>query len=143
MAVGMTLVILTSWGSICPSVRWRSPGAVAAASIVGVEVNALEMRLRRAGAGRCDWRRHWRYRRESAAYRCPRRAARRDDGLPPTVAPVNTGFTDNADLFGWFGIGVRWAVPTPVWIMAIVFIAALHMLHHTRLGTLYSTRAGR
>ena len=30
--------------------------------------------------------------------------------------------------------GVRWAIPTPVWIMAIVFLAAWYMLHHTRLG---------
>ncbi|EBQ3009924.1 ribose ABC transporter permease, partial [Salmonella enterica] len=49
-------------------------------------------------------------------------------------SPVNTGFTDNADLFGWFGIGRPLGVPTPVWIMAIVFIAAWYMLHHTRLG---------
>lgn len=49
-------------------------------------------------------------------------------------SPVNTGFTDNADLFGWFGIGRPLGVPTPVWIMAIVFIAARYMLHHTRLG---------
>jgi ribose transport system permease protein len=49
-------------------------------------------------------------------------------------SPVNTGFTDNADLFGWFGIGRPLGIPTPVWIMAIVFLAAWYMLHHTRLG---------
>ena len=49
-------------------------------------------------------------------------------------SPVNTGFTDNADLFGWFGIGRPLGVPTPVWIMGIVFLAAWYMLHHTRLG---------
>ena len=49
-------------------------------------------------------------------------------------SPINTGFTDNADLFGWFGIGRPLGVPTPVWIMAIVFLAAWYMLHHTRLG---------
>ena len=49
-------------------------------------------------------------------------------------SPVNTGFTENADLFGWFGIGRPLGVPTPVWIMGIVFLAAWYMLHHTRLG---------
>ncbi len=49
-------------------------------------------------------------------------------------SPVNTGFTENADLFGWFGIGRPLGVPTPVWIMGIVFLAARYMLHHTRLG---------
>ena len=44
------------------------------------------------------------------------------------------GFTENADLFGWFGIGRPLGVPTPVWIMGIVFLAAWYMLHHTRLG---------
>ncbi len=36
-------------------------------------------------------------------------------------SPINTGFSDNADLFGWFGIGRPLGIPTPVWIMAIVF----------------------
>jgi ribose transport system permease protein len=49
-------------------------------------------------------------------------------------SPINTGFSDNADLFGWFGIGRPLGIPTPVWIMAIVFLAAWYMLHHTRLG---------
>lgn len=49
-------------------------------------------------------------------------------------SPVNTGFTENADLFGWFGIGRPLGVPTPVWIMGIVFLAA---------GTCCITRLGR
>ena len=49
-------------------------------------------------------------------------------------SPINTGFSDNADLFGWFGIGRPLGIPTPVWIMAIVFPAARYMLHHTRPG---------
>ena len=49
-------------------------------------------------------------------------------------SPVNTGFTDVADTFGWFGIGRRWAC-LPIWIMAIVFHRRLvYALHHTRLG---------
>ncbi|VEA70938.1 Ribose transport system permease protein rbsC [Serratia rubidaea] len=49
-------------------------------------------------------------------------------------SPVNTGFTDVADAFGWFGIGRPLGVPTPIWIMAIVFIAVWYLLQHTRLG---------
>lgn len=49
-------------------------------------------------------------------------------------SPINTGFTDVADTFGWFGIGRPLGIPTPIWLMAIVFIAAWYMLHHTRLG---------
>lgn len=49
-------------------------------------------------------------------------------------SPINTGFTDNADIFGWFGIGRPLGIPTPVWLMAIVFIATRYLLHHTRLG---------
>lgn len=56
-------------------------------------------------------------------------------------SPVNTGFTENADLFGWFGIGRPLGVPTPVWIMGIVFLAARYMLHHA-FGALH-LRAGR
>ncbi len=49
-------------------------------------------------------------------------------------SPVNTGFSENADLFGWFGIGRPLGIPTPVWLMALVFALAWYMLHHTRLG---------
>nr|MBA2817794.1 Ribose transport system permease protein RbsC [Candidatus Pantoea persica] len=49
-------------------------------------------------------------------------------------SPINTGFNDNADLFGWFGIGRPLGIPTPVWLMAIVFLLAWYMLHHARLG---------
>lgn len=49
-------------------------------------------------------------------------------------SPISTGFNDVADAFGWIGIGRPLGVPTPVWLMALVFIAAWYMLHHTRLG---------
>ncbi|EIA4180905.1 ribose ABC transporter permease [Salmonella enterica] len=75
MAVGMTLVILTSGIDLSVGSLLALTGAVAA-SIVGVEVNALVA----------------------------------------VAAALALG------------------VPTPVWIMAIVFIAAWYMLHHTRLG---------
>lgn len=92
MAVGMTLVILTSGIDLSVGSLLALTGAVAA-SIVGVEVNALvavaaALALGAAiGAGRCDWRRHWRYRREGPRTGVYRYAgddaatAWRDDGL--------------------------------------------------------------
>ncbi|RFY42956.1 ribose ABC transporter permease, partial [Salmonella enterica subsp. enterica serovar Enteritidis] len=49
-------------------------------------------------------------------------------------SPINTGFSDNADLFSWFGIGRPFGIPTPIWLMMIVFLSAWYVLHHTRLG---------
>ncbi|MGF1762764.1 ribose ABC transporter permease [Aliivibrio kagoshimensis] len=48
--------------------------------------------------------------------------------------PISTGFTDTADAFAWFGTGYLFGIPVPVWIMAVVFIAAWYMLNHTRFG---------
>lgn len=48
--------------------------------------------------------------------------------------PISTGFTDTADAFAWFGTGYLLGIPVPVWIMAVVFIAAWYMLNHTRFG---------
>ncbi|EJR6405311.1 ribose ABC transporter permease [Salmonella enterica] len=112
MAVGMTLVILTSGIDLSVGSLLALTGAVAA-SIVGVEVNALVA---------------------VAAALVMMLLLRGVTMVYTDGSPVNTGFTDNADLFGWFGIGRPLGVPTPVWIMAIVFIAAWYMLHHTRLG---------
>lgn len=83
MAVGMTLVILTSGIDLSVGSLLALTGAVAA-SIVGVEVNAL---VAVAAALACDWRRYWRYRRErprTGVYRYAgddAATARRDDGL--------------------------------------------------------------
>lgn len=137
MAVGMTLVILTSGIDLSVGSLLALTGAVAA-SIVGIEVNALVAVA--AARVRC---RNW----------CGNRGDCSERSRPAFIAtlvmmlllrgvtmvytngsPVNTGFTENADLFGWFGIGRPLGVPTPVWIMGIVFLAARYMLHHTRLG---------
>ena len=49
-------------------------------------------------------------------------------------SPISTGFSDNADVFSWFGIGRLFGIPAPVWLMIVVFAAAWYLLHHTRLG---------
>ena len=112
MAVGMTLVILTSGIDLSVGSLLALTGAVAA-SIVGIEVNALVAVAAALALGA---------------------AIGAVTMVYTNGSPVNTGFTDNADLFGWFGIGRPLGIPTPVWIMAIVFLAAWYMLHHTRLG---------
>ncbi|EDF2858990.1 ribose ABC transporter permease [Salmonella enterica subsp. enterica serovar Enteritidis] len=138
MAVGMTLVILTSGIDLSVGSLLALTGAVAA-SIVGVEVNALVAVAAALALGAAI-----------GAVTGVIVAKGRVQAFIATLvmmlllrgvtmvytdgSPVNTGFTDNADLFGWFGIGRPLGVPTPVWIMAIVFIAAWYMLHHTRLG---------
>ena len=138
MAVGMTLVILTSGIDLSVGSLLALTGAIAA-SIVGIEVNALVAVAAALAAGAAI-----------GAVTGVIVAKGRVQAFIATLvmmlllrgvtmvytngSPINTGFTDNADLFGWFGIGRPLGVPTPVWIMAIVFLAAWYMLHHTRLG---------
>ena len=138
MAVGMTLVILTSGIDLSVGSLLALTGAVAA-SIVGIEVNALVAVAAALALGAAI-----------GAVTGVIVAKGRVQAFIATLvmmlllrgvtmvytngSPVNTGFTENADLFGWFGIGRPLGVPTPVWIMGIVFLAAWYMLHHTRLG---------
>ena len=138
MAVGMTLVILTSGIDLSVGSLLALTGAVAA-SIVGIEVNALVAVAAALALGAAI-----------GAVTGVIVAKGRVQAFIATLvmmlllrgvtmvytngSPINTGFSDNADLFGWFGIGRPLGIPTPVWIMAIVFLAAWYMLHHTRLG---------
>lgn len=128
MAVGMTLVILTSGIDLSVGSMLALTGAVAA-SIVGIEVNALVAVAAALALGAAI-----------GAVTGVIVAKGRVQAFIATLvmmlllrgvtmvytngSPVNTGFTENADLFGWFGIGRPLGVPTPVWIMGIVFLAA-------------------
>lgn len=49
-------------------------------------------------------------------------------------SPISTGFSDNANLFGYIGIGRPLGIPMPIWIMLIVFIITWYILNYTRLG---------
>ncbi|HEO9214154.1 TPA: ribose ABC transporter permease [Klebsiella quasipneumoniae subsp. similipneumoniae] len=106
MAVGMTLVILTSGIDLSVGSLLALTGVIVAKGRVQAFIATLVMMLLLRGV--------------TMVY--------------TNGSPINTGFSDNADLFGWFGIGRPLGIPTPVWIMAIVFLAAWYMLHHTRLG---------
>lgn len=48
--------------------------------------------------------------------------------------PISTGFSAGADAFSWFGTGILFGIPAPIWLMALVFLAAWAMLQHTRWG---------
>ena len=138
MAVGMTLVILTSGIDLSVGSLLALTGAVGA-SLVGLEVNALVAIVASLALGTVI-----------GAITGTIVAKGKVQAFIATLvmmlllrgvtmvytngSPVNTGFNDNADLLGWFGIGRPLGIPTPVWIMGLVFLAAWYMLHHTRLG---------
>ncbi|EPL6455717.1 MULTISPECIES: ribose ABC transporter permease [Providencia] len=138
MAVGMTLVILTSGIDLSVGSLLALTGAVAA-SMVGAEVNAL---VAVAGAlalgaaiGACTGIIVAKGKVQAfIATLVMMLLLRGVTRVYTDGSPINTGFSDNADLFGWFGIGRPLGIPTPVWLMIIVFAAAWYMLHHTRLG---------
>lgn len=138
MAVGMTLVILTSGIDLSVGSLLALTGAVAA-SLVGIEVNAL---VAVAGAlalgaaiGAVTGTIVARGKVQAFIATLVMMLLLRGVTMVYTDgSPINTGFNDNADLFGWFGIGRPLGIPTPVWLMAVVFLLAWYMLHHTRLG---------
>ena len=49
-------------------------------------------------------------------------------------SPISTDMNDNSELFEWFAFGRVFAIPMPIIIMAMVFIAAWYLLKYTRLG---------
>ncbi|CAM3656131.1 ribose ABC transporter permease [Xenorhabdus thuongxuanensis] len=138
MAVGMTLVILASGIDLSVGSLLALTGAVAA-SMVGADINAL---VAVAGAlalgaaiGACTGVIVAKGQVQAfIATLVMMLLLRGVTRVYTDGSPINTGFSDNADLFGWFGIGRPLGVPAPVWIMSLVFVAAWFILHHTRLG---------
>ncbi|WP_340616772.1 ribose ABC transporter permease [Xenorhabdus entomophaga] len=138
MAVGMTLVILTSGIDLSVGSLLALTGAVAA-SMVGTDSNAL---VAVAGAlvlgaaiGACTGVIVAKGKVQAfIATLVMMLLLRGVTRVYTDGSPINTGFSNNADLFGWFGIGRPLGIPTPVWIMLLVFVAAWFVLHHTRLG---------
>lgn len=138
MAVGMTLVILTSGIDLSVGSLLALTGAVAA-SMVGADVNAF---VAVAGAlalgaaiGACTGVIVAKGKVQAfIATLVMMLLLRGITRVYTDGSPINTGFSDNADLFGWFGIGRPLGIPTPIWLMIIVFAAAWYLLHHTRLG---------
>ncbi|MDE1474479.1 ribose ABC transporter permease [Xenorhabdus bovienii] len=138
MAVGMTLVILTSGIDLSVGSLLALTGVVAA-SMVGTDVNALVAVVAAlalgAAIGACTGVIVAKGKVQAfIATLVMMLLLRGVTRVYTDGSPINTGFSDNADLFGWFGIGRPLGVPAPVWIMLLVFAAAWYILHHTRLG---------
>ncbi|MEQ5225856.1 ribose ABC transporter permease [Proteus cibi] len=138
MAVGMTLVILTSGIDLSVGSLLALTGAVAA-SMVGADVNALvavvgALALGAAIGGVTGVIVAKGKVQAFIATLVMMLLLRGVTRVYTDGSPINTGFSDNADLFSWFGIGRPFGIPTPIWLMMIVFLSAWYLLHHTRLG---------
>ncbi|WP_258086928.1 ribose ABC transporter permease [Xenorhabdus bovienii] len=138
MAVGMTLVILTSGIDLSVGSLLALTGAVAA-SMVSTGVNALVAVVAAlalgAAIGACTGVIVAKGKVQAfIATLVMMLLLRGVTRVYTDGSPINTGFSDNAELFGWFGIGRPLGVPAPVWIMLLVFSAVWYILHHTRLG---------
>lgn len=138
MAVGMTLVILTSGIDLSVGSLLALTGAVAA-SMVGADVNALvavvgALALGAAIGGVTGVIIAKGKVQAFIATLVMMLLLRGVTRVYTDGSTINTGFSDNADLFSWFGIGRPFGIPTPIWLMMIVFLSAWYVLHHTRLG---------
>lgn len=138
MAVGMTLVILTSGIDLSVGSLLALTGAVAA-SMVGADVNALvavvgALALGAAIGGVTGVIIAKGKVQAFIATLVMMLLLRGVTRVYTDGSPINTRFSDNADLFSWFGIGRPFGIPTPIWLMMIVFLSAWYVLHHTRLG---------
>ncbi|MEQ4922740.1 ribose ABC transporter permease [Proteus hauseri] len=138
MAVGMTLVILTSGIDLSVGSLLALTGAVAA-SMVSADVNAIvavvgALALGAAIGGVTGIIVAKGKVQAFIATLVMMLLLRGVTRVYTDGSPINTGFSDNADLFSWFGIGRPFGIPTPIWLMMIVFLAAWYLLHHTRLG---------
>ncbi|HCR3465029.1 TPA: ribose ABC transporter permease [Proteus mirabilis] len=138
MAVGMTLVILTSGIDLSVGSLLALTGAVAA-SMVGADVNALvavvgALALGAAIGGVTGVIIAKGKVQAFIATLVMMLLLRGVTRVYTDGSPINTEFSDNADLFSWFGIGRPFGIPTPIWLMMIVFLSAWYVLHHTRLG---------
>jgi len=138
MAVGMTLVILAAGIDLSVGSLLAFTGALVA-SLIGHEVNALLAVAAALVAGGLiggvtgiviAWGKVQAFIATLVMMLLLRGATMVfTDG-----SPISTGFSGNSDHFSLIGIGQLLGVPVPVWIMAVVFIAAWYLLNHTRLG---------
>ncbi|HCM64519.1 MAG TPA: ribose ABC transporter permease [Morganella sp. (in: Bacteria)] len=138
MAVGMTLVILTSGIDLSVGSLLALTGAVAA-SMVGADVNAVvavfgALALGAAIGGVTGIIVAKGKVQAFIATLVMMLLLRGVTRVYTDGSPVSTGFSDNADVFSWLGIGRLFGIPAPVWLMIVVFAGAWYLLNHTRLG---------
>lgn len=138
IAVGMTLVILTSGIDLSVGSILALTGAIAA-SIVGLEVNMFVAvagaLLLGAAIGGVSGVIVAKGKVQAFIATLVMMLMLRGATLVYSEgSPINLGFNESAEAFEWFGIGTPLGVPAPIWIMALVFIAVWYLLNHTRLG---------
>ena len=49
-------------------------------------------------------------------------------------SPISIGTNDNSEMFEWIAFGRVFGIPVPIIIMLVVFVAAWYLLKYTRLG---------
>ncbi|MBT0721849.1 ribose ABC transporter permease [Tatumella sp. TA1] len=138
MAVGMTLVILAAGIDLSVGSLLAFTGALVA-SLIGHEINALlavAIALMAGGliGGVTGMVIAWGKVQAFIATLVMMLLLRGATMVFTDGSPISTGFSDNSDRFSLIGIGQLAGIPTPVWIMFIVFIGAWYLLNHTRLG---------
>ena len=138
MAVGMTLVILAAGIDLSVGSLLAFTGALVA-SLIGHEINALlavTIALMAGGliGGVTGMVIAWGKVQAFIATLVMMLLLRGATMVFTDGSPISTGFSDNSDRFSLIGIGQLAGIPTPVWIMFIVFIGAWYLLNHTRLG---------
>lgn len=127
IAVGMTLVILTSGIDLSVGSILALTGAIAA-SIVGLEVNMFVAvagaLLLGAAIGGVSGVIVAKGKVQAFIATLVMMLMLRGATLVYSEgSPINLGFNESAEAFEWFGIGTPLGVPAPIWIMALVFIA--------------------
>lgn len=138
IAVGMTLVILTSGIDLTVGALFALTGAIAA-SIVGQDLSpflAIAAALALGAVlGVCTGTIVAKGKLQAFIATLVMMLILRGVTMVYTQgSPVTVGMSDNSELFEWIGFGRILNIPVPIWIMAVVFLAAWYLLKYTRLG---------
>lgn len=138
LAVGMTLVILTSGIDLSVGAVFALTGAVAA-SIVGLDINPfvaiLSALLLGSMIGMISGIIVAKGRLQAFIATLVMMLIVRGITLVYTQgSPINLGMSDYAEMFEWIGFGRLLGIPVPIIIMLVVFLVAGYILKFTRLG---------
>lgn len=138
IAVGMTLVILTSGIDLSVGATFALTGAIAA-SIIGTDLSPLlaisASLLLGLVLGTCSGLIIAKGKLQAFIATLVMMLILRGLTMVYTKgSPISLGMSDNAEFFEWIGFGRVLAIPVPIWIMGFVFLAAWYLLKYTRLG---------
>lgn len=138
IAVGMTLVILTSGIDLSVGATFALTGAIAA-SLIGTDLSPLlaisASLLLGLVLGTCSGLIIAKGKLQAFIATLVMMLILRGLTMVYTKgSPISLGMSDNAEFFEWIGFGRVLAIPVPIWIMGFVFLAAWYLLKYTRLG---------